>query len=290
MARLTDAIMKNTAYSKGMLNPMLDLANGGQFGYAPKLTEWVSNQAYVRRNLICILLEAPRFFQSMPEPQIWVESLKSLVELHCRTIEGFNAGITVETDNHPVGGAGELQDEYVDVKRARTEPSFTFVEKYGLPIQTFIYNWITYGMMDPDTKYALISTLNNEGPDDLLADWYSMTCAFIEPDPTHKKVVKSYVTTNMFPKGTGEIMSKRDLTAGSEILTLTIDFTGITQVGIGTNTFCQRLLDEINLTNANPYLRPSFIQKLDSNIDANTNGYENGITELGTTAVPGMNG
>jgi hypothetical protein len=285
MSRITDALLDQKAFGKNANQAMLDVTHGGQFGWSPNLTEWVSNQAYVRRNLVCILLEAPRFFQYMPEPQKWVDTLKSLFELHARSIEGFNGALTVETDGHPVGGAGEMQDEVTNVTRARSEPSFTFLEKTGMPIQTFLYNWITYGLMDPDTKYAMVGTLAGERPTDMLPDWYSASCLFFEPDPTHRRVVKSWVTTNMFPKETGEITGKRDLTSASETLSLTIPFTGISQFNLGTNKFAQSILDKINLTNANPYLNPSFIQKLDSNISDTSEGYFKGTDTLSKSAI-----
>ena len=289
MSRITEAILGDKAFGVGSKQPMLDLTHGGQGGYTNVLTEWVSNQAYRRTNLIPILLEAPKFFTLMPQPDKWVQTLKSLIELHSRTIEGFTSGLTVEFDEHPIGGAGEMQQEYTDVKRARSEPSFTFVEKYGMPIQTFLYNYITYGMMDPDTKYALVGTLDkSKVPSDLLADWNTFSMLLIEPDPTQRKVVKSWVTTNCMPKGTGEIIGKRDLSSASEILTLTIEFTGITQFNLGSNVFAQKILDAINLTNANPYLRPSFIQDIDKDVSAATKGYKKGVEDLGSSALSGV--
>lgn len=288
MSRITNAILDQKAFGRGSSQPMLDVTYGGQQGYAPNLVEWISNQAYVRRNLIPVLLEAPRFFQLMPDPEKWVSTLKSLMELHCRTIEGYSAGLTVEWDEHPVGGGGEFHQEFTDVKRARSEPVFGFVEKYGNPIQTFLSNWITYGMMDPETKYALSGTLDGKRPDDMLADWYTMSMLMIEPDPTHTKVVKAWITTNMAPKETGEIIGKRDLTAASEILNLSIPFTGISQYGLGANIFAQTILDDINLKNANPYLRPAFIGARDAQVQAAAEGYKKNVEDLGTSAVPGL--
>jgi hypothetical protein len=296
MARITDAIIDG-AYAPENVK-MLDLKNGGQHGYGPDLSngQWISNQAYVRRNLICLLLEAPRFFQLMPKSDKWVEALKSLVEEHARTIEGLNAGLTVEVEEHPVGGGGEMQEEYTDVKRARSQPVFTFIEKYGLPIQTMLQKWITYGMMDPETKYALIGTLDGANsdeqgledgvPTDMLADWYTMSCLFIEPDPTHRRVLKAWVTTNMFPKSTGEIIGKRDLTAPGEINTLSVEFTGISQYNLGTIQFAQSILDKITFAKANPFLRPSFIQEIDANVsNVDDTGYREGIQDLAKNAV-----
>ena len=288
MARVTDALLGEKAFAKGAKAPMLDLTYGGQNGYAPNLGEWVSNQAYVRRQLVCVLLEAPKFFSLMPDSAKWVQALKAMVELHATSIEGLNAGLKVDFDEHAVGGAGEMQQEVTNVTRARTEPVFGFVEKYGRPIQTLLYHWISYGMMDADAKFAMVGTLDGSRPDDLLADWFSMSCLFFEPDAQHKKVVQSWVVTNMMPQETGPIEGKRDLTAASEVLKLSIPFTGIAQYNLGSNVFAQGILDGINLANANPILRPSFITAIGSDVSAATVGYETGAEALGTNAVSGL--
>jgi hypothetical protein len=286
MSRLTDALLTGAYNKDANSKPMLDLQYGGQQGWSPNLTEWVSNQAYVTRPLVCILLEAPKMFTVMPDSNKWIASLKSLFEEHARTIDGLTATLTVDTDTHPVGGAGEEQDEVTNVTREKSQPKFTFIEKYGRPVQTLIDFWIRYGIMDPETKFALLGTMGNANVSDLLADWYSATCLFMEPDPIHKKVQKAWITTNMFPKGTGDITAKRDLTSAQEILTLDIDFTGISQTGIGVVSFAQQILDNINITNADPFMRPSFIDGVSADVAAQANaGYKNWAEQVGKTAV-----
>jgi hypothetical protein len=321
MTRLTGKLLGDKAYGnwnsgQAKVDPMF----GGQHGWSPNLNQWVNNQAYVRRNLISILIEAPTFFQRLKDPAKWVAILKCLIELHAVSVEGLNAGLEVTTDNHPLGGGGELQDEITNVKRARAEPTFNFIEKYGMPIQTFLYHWITYGLMDPETKYPLINTLNYDyakaatastatppklgevtkpyfltdkyaynAPSNLLASEYCATVLFMEPDPTHKTVLKSWLTTNMFPKTTGEIVGKRDLTADGEITRLSVGFTGISQFNLGTNLFAQNVLNTINITNANPYLRDSFLTAItqnivktvhDSDVEGTGAGYKYGINDF----------
>lgn len=288
MSRLTDALI-NGAYTRNIDRPILDLKNGGQQGWAPNLTEWVSNQAYVSRPLICILLEAPRMFTVMPDSNKWIASLKALFELHARSIEGFNAGLKVDTEEHPVGGAGEQQQEVVNVTRERSQPKFTFVEKYGRPIQTLLEYWIRYGLMDPETKYALLSTIGGSGVKDLLADWYSATCLFVVPDPLHKNVDKAWITTNMFPLSNGDITAKRDLTASQEMLTLDIEFSGISQYGMGVNQFAQQILNNINTLNSDPFMRPSFVNRVSPDVDAqSTTGYKSWTEKVGRTSVTNM--
>lgn len=288
MARVTDALLQGKAFSKGSTQPMLDLSYGGQMGFSPDLREWVSNQAYVRRHVFCLLLEAPAAFKLLTDqnPDIWVRNLRSLVELHPKRIEGLNAGLTVETAETPVGGGGEMQQEFVDVKQARSEPVFTFDEKYGMPIQTFLRNWITYSLMDPNSKVANVGTLGTNSPTDMLADQYSASMIFIEPDPTHRKVVKSWLCTNMFPLETGDIVGSRDLTTAMNLQELNIRFSAITQFGLGVNVFAQKLLDNINLTNANPYLRPSHIDKVSADVETHSKfGYKAKTEDLGATAI-----
>lgn len=288
MSRLTDAIISG-AYSRNIDRPMLDLKNGGQHGWAPNLTEYVSNQAYISRPLVCILLEAPRMFTVMPESQKWISSLKALFELHARSIDGFNAGLKVDTEEHPVGGAGEVQQEIVNVTRERSQPKFTFIEKYGRPVQTFLDYWIRYGMMDPEAKFALLGTMNNGNVRDLLADWYSATCLFMVPDPLHRKVDKAWITTNMFPLSNGEITAKRDLTTSQEMLTLDIEFAGISQYGFGVNQFAQSILDQIRINNADPNMRAPFINRITPDVaSVNTAGYDSTTETMARNTVTNM--
>lgn len=285
MSRLTDALITG-AYTRGLDKPMLDIKNGGQQGWSPNLTEWVSNQAYISRPLVCIMLEAPRMFSAMPDSAKWIASLKALFELHARNIDGFSAGLKVDTEEHPVGGGGEQQQEIVNVTRERSQPKFTFIEKYGRPIQTLLEYWVRYGMMDPETKFALLGTMNKAEVKDLLADWYSATCIFIVPDPLHKRVDKAWLTTNMFPLGTGDITAKRDLTASQEMLTLDIEFSGISQYGLGVNQFAQNLLDKINTLNADPFMKAPAINSISADVDAaGNNSYRGWAEQVGKTSV-----
>lgn len=288
MSRLSDALISG-AYSRDLNGPILDLQYGGLNGWAPNLTEWVSNQAYTSRPLVCILLEAPRLFTVLPNSEKWIASLKSLFELHARTIEGFNAGLKVDFDEHPVGGAGEVHQEFINVTRERTQPKFTFIEKYGRPIQTLLDYWIRYGMMDDNSKFALASTLPGGAVvTDLLADWYTATCLFFVPDPLHKRIDKAWLTTNMAPMSTGDIVGKRNLTEAQEILTLDIEFTGISQYGMGIKNFAQGILDNINISNSDPYMRPTYVNAVTADVAAANKGYKQRAEEVGSTSVTNM--
>ncbi|WP_144106696.1 hypothetical protein [Paraburkholderia sp. BCC1886] len=295
MPRVADAILSNTtAFAIGHNNPMLDLQNGGQMGFTPNYVQWVSNQQYVRRNLICLLIEAPLGFNYLPNPSTWVGTLRALVELHALRITGLNAHLTVEVAETPVGGGGNMQQDVTDVKRERSVPAFSWNEKYGMPVTMFHQGWITNLLMDPDTKFANVATLTPitglAAPTDMLADMYTATMIFIEPDPTHTRVVKSWLVTNMFPLSTGDIVGSRDLASANEPLTVDITYAGIAQYGLGVDQFAQQLLTSISIAGANPYTESAFISAINADVAATTTGYQAEINQIsaaqaGTTAA-----
>lgn len=108
MSRLKGTLIDAQAYNRGRdgQSPQIDLSLGGQYGYQPDFAAYPSNTGYTPRNLIPILVEAPRGFQNLPNPQKWVAVLKSLMENQSKNITGLRTGITVEASERPVGGAG----------------------------------------------------------------------------------------------------------------------------------------------------------------------------------------
>lgn len=264
MARNERTLIGNQAYG-AMFNGgenMLNLAEGGFFGWSPDLANNLSEQGYVRKPLEVVVLESPRFFNLMPNPPQWHASFRNLLERKAIRVEGFQAGLTVETDDHAAGGAGEMMQEPVNVTRARSVPSFSYIEKYGRPIQRMHDIWIRYSIMDPEAKFAMLTTLGAQAPSDLLADWYSATILVYEPDPIHRGVEKAWLTTNFYPLGNGEVSGIRDLTTASELTRLTIEYSGLSTVGNGIIGFAEEIMNFTNLTNADPFNKASFIKEI----------------------------
>jgi hypothetical protein len=284
MTRLTDTILSGRAYGKGLQAPLVDLKNGGQFGWSTDHKSWVSNAAFVRRNVIARLVAAPRGFADLDEPQLWVETLKALIEERAKTIDGLQGELTVDYAANPFGGAGEEQEDPTNVTRARSTPNFTWTEAYNRAINAFWEGYITNLIMDPITKYPNVLTRGVK-PSDLLPDYFTFTTMFIEPDPTHTKVVKAWLCANMAPKGAGAVEGRSDKAGGGETQDLSVEFTAITQVGLGVNLFAQRMLDEMNLTGANPNHRPAFIDSITADVARGAKGYAEQIAAAGASAI-----
>ena len=283
-SRLAGTLL-SAAYARDYSNPQIDIRAGGQNGYAPDLTQFVSNAAYTTRPSVCLLLQAPGGFSYFPNPEFYVGALKALFETLPKSITGFTRGLETDWVENAVSGGGEMQQDMTNVTRARTQPVTTYIEKYGRPIQTFLEEWITNLGMDPDSKVPGIATLNGLTPSDMLPDMTTATVLFFEPDPTFTTVNKAWITTNMFPKGTGAIEAKRELSSAQEGLEFTVDWTGISQSSLGVRLFAQSILDSINIANASPTTQPAFVEGIDTAVAAQATGFAVGTENLGASAI-----
>lgn len=283
--RVANALLGGKAYSQNTTSPVIDLQYGGQMGIAPEYAEWVSNSQYVRKNLIPIVMSAPKAFMKLRDPEYWIGTWRALVELQAISITGLEAGLEVDFAETPFGGSGLVQQDFINVTERQSNISFKWNEKYGLPVHRFLDGWIRNLMQDPHTKVANINTFAGNREGDMLADKYTSTILFIEPDPTHTTVVKAWLVTNMMPKNSGQVSGARDLTQAGETSTYDVEFTGIPQYGLGVNALAQKVLDGISITGANPYNRQAFVQNISEEVAATRKGYAQGVSALAAGQV-----
>jgi hypothetical protein len=269
-------------------SPAINLAIGGQSGHFNQVgimgadgrlyDGWVSNAAYVKRNVIPILLRSPSFFKLMPEPDKWTATLKTLMENRALAITGLTSGLTVETSEHAVGGDGNMQEEVTNVTRARSNPNYTWQEMAGKAICKFFDKYIRYGMMDPDTKKVLdamyITDINSQMSGMYTPDWYSFSMMFIEPDITQKLVVDAWMCVNMFPKSNGDRTGGRDLRQAGETPEVSIDFAAITLNNEAVLLFADKILASLTVLNKLPdtEIKPTQ-SEIDSNVSASQAGF-----------------
>lgn len=241
---------------------MLSLENGGQHGMTTALgkvvggknySEWINDHSYVSRNLIAVLLQYPKFFDLMNQPQTWKITLKTMLELHTKTIDGLKGGMTVESAEETLGGAGEVRQQPINTTRERSEPVHTMTEKAGMPIYNFLQAYIRYGIMDPDTKGALVGTLKSFKSDVYTPDFYTFSVIYFEPDITFRNVLKAFLCTNMYPQSDGGLEAKRDLTAGGEVKTIDLALTAITIQTKAVKDLARSIMFTMNTTKIDPH-------------------------------------
>ena len=271
----------NDVYATGVNRRMADLRYGGQMGYSPDFSTWVNFHPYVSRHVIPILVEPPLGMRFLPNANHWIGALRALIETIPMAITGLNAELTVNTQTVPFGGGGQEFEVYTNVKRAKPDINIQYTERVGMSIFRYWDAYIRYLMMDPDTKNATINTIDGSQLNDLMADQFSMTVLFIEPDELHRFVNQAWLVTNMFPKTSGVNQAKMDKANDNEKRDLTIQFSGIAQYGAGVDDFAQIVMNEINIIGADPHGREAFTNEISGYVkDLVGEGYESSVERI----------
>jgi hypothetical protein len=269
---------ESDAVKAGKGTPTVNLLRGGQWGHLPMIGvkengkyrhAWMSDQAYIRRDIIPVVLQVPKGFELLPHAEYFKKACVSLFEKHARTIEGLDSSLTVNVGEHELGLEGGKYQEPVNVTVAESNVSISLTEKYGQAVKNFLDVWIRYLIMDPQTKSPLISKFlvnDKEGniriEDHFLnnnvwsTEYYTMTVLFIEPDILNARVVNAWLVSNMFPRTVPNIIGKKDKKADKEIEELSIEFGGFALHSRNTHVrkMAQDALDKLklyNLTNDN---------------------------------------
>lgn len=290
MSQLVRQLLEsNTAYAGR--SSTLNLAYGGQWGYAPNYSQWLNNQAYVRPNARAVLLSAPKMFTRLPNAREWIRTLKALVEIHPKRITGFDFGLTVNVAKHDIGAGGQQQGEPVKTVRNESTPAMTFQSKVGRPEQRFIEAWIRM-ILDPDTTYSsslyLPSSVTANGStiDTFFADQYAATILVFEPNQSFTRVEKAGIVHNFWPTTTGPIVMESNPVDDMQLEELEIPFEGFVEPCRGAEELAQGILNNINFVNANPCTRKASYPGIDSDVAAQTDiGYAAGVSNTIATQL-----
>jgi len=262
-----------TQKQEDRLNPLgradrgkLDLRVGAQQGYMPLLAAvegdevfdaWASNAAYTQGDVVPIVLRTPALFDLFPTNiakklrQIWVELYTNQVY----SISGLDTTLTVSTDKHKVGPEYLQQAEVTNVERAQSTITIEWQELKGLTIHDILNFIIRYGMMDPDTKYALIGTI----PDiraKLKGHIYPATMhtgamGFAELDEPGVNVLKGFIAVNFFPLKDGEQTGKLNKGA-KELKRYSIEHECMVIENAATAAYLQTIIDQMSIFLSTP--------------------------------------
>lgn len=291
MSRLAERRFGALAYNAGSSVDVLDPIIGGQQGFSSDIANYESNHAHKMNQLIAVLMQAPRGFRFIAGGEKHVAALKAIVELRSLRITGFSSGLTVDVDQHTVGSAGQVQQEFTNVTREQPTPVHSFVDIDGRPIQKFFNFWIRYLMQDPDSNHPLLPIVGTRNIRSMGPEMYAMSVLYFEPNVTWTGINRAYLCVNMWPHGDGTNEARRDLTQGAELLQYDITFSALTQVGFGVDELSLGILNKINTLNADNFFRQAAVGEISADVKAASDtGFVHGVEKLGSEAITNVFG
>lgn len=267
------------SFTTKAFGPTTNMAIPGQEGYIPNYEYWHASAEYVRPPVIPFLMEAPDAFQILDNPARLVATLKALMEVHARTIQGLDQSLEVEFSTTPFGGAGEQMETVAKVKRAQSQPQYDWVERIGKPITKFWNYYILNILGNPDSNIPAAVSRGQTRPYGMYPDFTAFTMMFVQADRTQKFVDHAWLCSNMMPKSGAKIEGSRDITETPAGVTVSIGFTCLQQVGAGVDKLAQAMLDQANQTGLDPNNRRAWLQSIEADVKSSTDsGYKDDMS------------
>lgn len=254
---ITDRLLESgVGYNTGNA-PTLNLKYGGQFGYAPSLDTVETLTPFVDRDVTIIVYKWPEAFKLaglQGQRQTLIDSVTELFETHPYSVTGFNAGTTLETAELQSGFEGQVLKPVVKSTKAVSDVTFNYRELELEPFSRFCKWWMDYLIQSANGR-ALISTIEDIG--ELPLEWnaaqYSVSYVAFQTDAHFSTVTRAWDAKGVHPLSDGEITASRTPTEAKSIRELSIPMTGYITEGPAAEAIAQQLLDQLNVTNANPF-------------------------------------
>lgn len=205
--------------------PVINAANGGQYGYAPNNFRFVQEQPYVSQRPYCVNLSTPAAFSFLPGGEELHGLLRSYMETRSRNWSGLSVRTSV--DYHDITWAGGATLSFpVGSTRQFGSISHMALDPEGESFSKLMDTWISYLLQDPVIRHPKIITLNYPGG--LLLDEISMSSVYFEPSRNWEKPRHACLVLAQMPKEGANYEFSFDVdNASGQVREINTEFTGL---------------------------------------------------------------
>ena len=209
---MADSNFINNASALGSMNDS-NIANltaaGGQYGPGPIFTSLsASSPLVLPRAFICVI-ETPRMYDNN---LAFAYLIKTLMESCAKSVSGIDLNYNTNFNSVEMGRDSQTMETPAKTVRVQPSPTFVWPEYIGNVVWNTMYKWTT-DMQDPDTNAVGVKTTMDR--DDYFDyRFYGATMFVMQPDTTFqaRRLINSYIITNVAPKTTGELGVKVEMT------------------------------------------------------------------------------
>lgn len=282
---IRDALLRGQSHGVESMAPQIDLTKSALHGYHPSFGNYIANTGHRPGQVLPFLLESPRGFNFLPNPDKARSVLKNLMEVQPKSITGLRTGYNVEASDRQITHAGHMHSDPTKVTEEISVVNYAWDERAGKPVQTFWMHFIRNLIADPVTTQPGIMNLGFGVPTDLMADMYSFTMLFIEPDPLKRFVVEAWLINGMWPTTSGVLESQFDPTAGADVPEISIEFKGTPVSTYAIRQLAQAKLDEMNWLNAGHQHQPAWVTGPTADVARAEGGWKEGVDNSAQSGI-----
>lgn len=265
--------------------PVINGEEGGMYGWAGNVFEYLSAQPHVSQQAFCIVLSTPAMFSRLPGGDRLHSLCKAFFENRSQSFEGLRDSTeiafgTMEWTGHkmsiPVGATRQLG-----------AVTHTVYDVEGEPFTKMLKIWSQWGLMDPEILNAKLVLLDDPG--DMLLDETAYSAIYFEPTRNMRDIAHAAIVVGGQPVNTVPIELKRNKAEENTIRQIQMEFTGVIEFDtLAVKQIARQMLSLLPLYNPDAIAAPPGFQARTSILESLTNSgtIERMATQKATVTDP----
>lgn len=258
--------------------PVINGNEGGMYGWAGNVFEYLSAQPHVSQQAWCIVLSTPAMFSRLPGGDQLHSLCKAFFENRSQSFEGLRD--STEVNFGSMEWTGHKMSIPVGATRTLGAVTHTVYDVEGEPFTKMIKVWSQWGLMDPEILNAKLVLLDDPG--DMLLDETSYSAIYFEPTRNMRDIAHAAIVVAGQPVNTVPIELKRNKAEENSIRQIQMEFTGVVEFDtLAVRQIARQMLALLPLYNPDGVTVPPGFQERTAILESLTNS---GTIERMTTA------
>lgn len=198
---------------------------GGMYGWAGNIFEYLSAQPHVSQQAFCIVLSTPAAFSRLPGGSQLHALCKAFFENRSQSFEGLRD--STEISFGQMEWTGHRLSVPTGATRSLGEVTHNAYDVEGELFTKMLKVWSQWLVMDPEILNAKLVLLDDPG--DMLLDETSYSAIYFEPSRNMRDIAHAALLVGGQPKNTVPIELRRNKAEENQIRQIQMEFTGVVE-------------------------------------------------------------
>lgn len=203
--------------------PVINPVQGGQYGWAGNVFEYVSTQPHVSQQAWCIVLSTPAGFSRLPAGDQLHSLCKSFLENRTRIFDGLSDQTVINFAD--MRWTGHRMAIAVGAQRTLGAVTHTGYDVEGEPFTKMFKVWQQWLVMDAEILNAKMVILDDPG--DMMLDETGYSAIYFEPTRNFRDIAHAAILVGGQPTQNVRIDLKRNKDEDNTIRDIAMEFTGV---------------------------------------------------------------
>lgn len=267
--------------------PVINADEGGMYGWAGNVFEYLTAQPHVSQLAWCIVLTTPAAFSRLPGGSRLHSLCKAWFENRSQSFEGLRD--STEISFATMEWTGHVLSIPSGATRSQGQVSHTGYDVEGEVFTKMFKIWQQWLVMDAEIQNAKMVILDDPG--EMLLDDTSAACIYFEPTRNMRDIAHAAIVVGMMPKQNVPIELKRNKSEENTIRQITMEMTGVVEFDtLAVKQIARQMLKLLPLYNPDAISAPTGFQQRSAAVTSAKSGTIERMTAQKATVGSAQNG